>query len=257
VANDFSEVTELSGTPITREQLVRLHHRYTWATGHCCGKDVLEAGCGVGPGLGLLAGTARSVRAGDFSPTMVALANKHYQGRIDVTQFDAQSLPFQDQSFDTILLFEAIYYVPDTEQFVRECRRVLRPDGRVLIVTANKDLWDFHPSPYTHNYLGVVELNMMFERYSFACEFFGYQDAGKSSLRQRLLRPVKRLAVMTGLMPKTMSGKRWLKKLVFGSEVSMPAEVTSDMAIYEPPMKINSTTPDTKHKIIYCAAQLY
>jgi SAM-dependent methyltransferase len=253
---DFSEVTELSGTPITVEQLTRLHHRYTWATNYSAGKVVVETGCGVGPGLGLLAQVARTVRAGDFSPTMVGLAQRHYGDRIEVSQFDAQSLPFPDQSLDVVLLFEAIYYVPNAELFVKECRRVLRSNGYVLLVTANKDLWDFHPSPYTHKYYGVVELAEMLSRYGFKSVFFGYQDATQTSFKQRVLRPIKRLAVATGLMPKTMAGKRWLKKLVFGAEVSMPAEVTADMAVYVPPTAIPPDKPDRRHKIIYCAATI-
>jgi len=38
-----------------------------------------------------------------------------------------------------IILFEAIYYIPDAEKFVEECARVLRLGGKVLIATANKD----------------------------------------------------------------------------------------------------------------------
>lgn len=46
---------------------------------------------------------------------------------------DAQELPFQDATFDVVLLLEAIYYLPHAEKFMAEARRVLRPDGILFI----------------------------------------------------------------------------------------------------------------------------
>jgi SAM-dependent methyltransferase len=254
---DFAEVTEIAGEPISAEQLYRLNHRYTWATTYLAGRDGVEVGCGTGPGLGLLAAAARSLEAGDVSPLMVETARRHYASRIRVSRFDAQSLPFADRCKDVILLFEAIYYIPDATRFIAECARVLRPRGAVLIVTANKDLWDFHPSPYTHRYYGVRELDELFDKHGFDSEFFGFQDASHSSVRQRVLRPVKRLAVMSGLMPKTMAGKRWLKRIVFGAEVSMPAELSAQAKDrYVPPQPLARGQADRRHKIIYAAARL-
>jgi SAM-dependent methyltransferase len=253
---DFTDVTELAGTPISQEQLERLHHRYEWACGYCKDRDVVEVGCGTGPGLGLLQSVARSVVAGDISEKIVAIARQHYGSRIAISRIDAQSLPFESRSKDVILLFEAIYYLPDASRFVRECARVLRPGGHLLIVTANRDLWDFHPSPYTYRYYGAADLNGMLKEAGFESELFGYQEASRAGLRQRVLRPVKRLAVMAGLMPKTMSGKRWLKRLVFGAEVPMPAEIQAGARAYIAPARISGTAPDPRHKILYCAARL-
>jgi len=62
-------------------------------------------------------------------------------------------MPFEDKSKDVIILFEAIYHIPDADRFVKECVRVLWPGGKVLVGTANKDLYDFNPSPYSYKYL--------------------------------------------------------------------------------------------------------
>ncbi len=58
---NYVDVTELSGDEVSQEQVERLCHRYYWAGGYCRDKDVLEAGCGAGQGLGYIAGLARSV----------------------------------------------------------------------------------------------------------------------------------------------------------------------------------------------------
>jgi SAM-dependent methyltransferase len=121
---DYTDVTELAGRPISQEQLARLHHRYTWAASYCEDRDVVEVGCGTGPGLGLLQSVSRSVAAGDIDEKIVAIAQGHYGARIPISRIDAQYLPFEDRSKDVVLLFEAIYYLPDADRVVRECARV-------------------------------------------------------------------------------------------------------------------------------------
>ena len=224
---------------------------------HCCaGKDVIEAACGTGPGLGYLAARARSLRAGDFTPGILAVAQEHYGDRVDLRQFDAQAMPFEDHSADVVILFEAIYYLPSAERFVDECRRVLRPGGQVLIATANKDLYDFNLSPYSHVYYGVVELHRLFTEHGFAVECFGYHAIRDVSLRQKVLRPVKKLAAGLGLIPKTMEGKRWLKRIVFGRPTTMPAEIVEDLISYKEPTRLPLSKPDREHKVVYCVATM-
>lgn len=253
-ANDFLDVTELAGEPISSEQLDRLLHRYTWAALRCSGRDVVELACGGGAGLGLLQKSARSFEAADFSGAMLERVRRYYGQRVRLSQFDAESMPFPENSKDALILFEAIYYLRDVGNFVRECRRVLRPGGVVLIATANKDLPDFNPSPYSHRYLGVVELRDEFARAGFDTRFWGYLDISAMSLRQRLLRPVKRFVVATGLMPKTMRGKQLIKRLVFGKAVVMPAEIATTVATYSEPTSLHGNYPDRNHKVIYCEA---
>ena len=253
---DYVSVTEIAGDEVTQEQIDRLCNRYYWAEQYCADKDVVEAACGSGQGLGYLSGIALSLEAGDYSDEILSIARRHYGKRIALRQFDAQEMPFEDKSKDVIILFEAIYYIPDAKRFVRECARVLRPGGKVLIATANKDLYDFNPSPHSYKYYGVVELRELFARHGFETEFFGDMRVEDVSVRQRVLRPVKKLAVMLGLMPKTTSGKKWLKRIVFGGLVEMPKEIAAETSQYVEPARIPSSQPDAEHKVIYCAASL-
>ena len=93
-------------------------------------------------------------------------------------------------------------------------------------------------------------------RNGFGVECFGYLRVGQASLRQWFLRPVKKLVVSSGLMPRTMRGKRLLKRLVFGSLVPMPAEIDESTGSYVEPTPVPSDVPDRWHKVIYCAARL-
>ena len=282
--NDYISVTEIAGDEVAQEQIDRMCNRYYWAGQHCAGKDVVEVACGTGQGLGYLSRIVRGLEAGDYSDEILSIARRHYGKRIALRQFDAQDMPFADKSKDVIILFEAIYYLPDAEKFLRECVRILRPDGRVLIVTANKNLYDFNPSPYSYKYYGVVELNNLFAKYGFKTEFFGDISVGDISMRQKMFRPIKKLVVVLGIMPKSMAGKKFLKKIVFGNLVRMPAEIgpqidgdlkskrdnpkitqieqekKNEPALYRgryvEPDRIPSDEANTTHKVIYCVATL-
>jgi SAM-dependent methyltransferase len=256
MATEFAEVTELAGSGISEEQLTRMAHRYGWAASFCRQKDVVEVACGSGQGLGLLGSVSRSLEAGDYSGPVLEVARGHYGSRFPLQQVDAQSLPYADASKDVIILFEALYYVPEATRFVRECRRVLRPGGKVLIASANKDLYDFNPSPLSSRYYGANELVALFRDAGFEPQVFGYMPIGAVSARQRVLRPVKKLAVALGLMPKSLKGKRFLKRFVFGKLVSMPAELPPSAANVEPPTPLPPDAPDLVHKVLYCCATL-
>jgi SAM-dependent methyltransferase len=253
---DYLPITELSGDEISHEQLERLCNRYYWAGTYSAGRDILEVACGTGQGLGFLSSLAKSVSAGDYSTEILKIAKAYYGNRIFLQQFDAQHLPFPDDSKDVIILFEAIYYLPSAEKFLNECKRVLRNDGIVLIATANKDLYDFNPSPHSYKYYGIIELNQLFTKEGFSIECFGNTPIDDLAWRQRVFRPIKKIAVSLGLIPKTSNGKKFLKRFVFGNFVKLPPEVRAGMVPYQEPKKLSLDQPDRKHKVIYCLATL-
>lgn len=254
-AQDFTDVTEMAGDEISFEQLVRLANRYYWAGDFAKGKDVLEVACGTGPGLGYLSKLSNTLVAGDYSHAMVSQVKKHYGNRIRVEQFDAQNLPFQDGSLDVIIIFEALYYIPSADAFVAECKRVLRPGGVVLVSNANKDLYDFNPSPHSFVYHGVTELTDLFSSAGFETRFWGSTPIAEIGVKQKILRPIKKLVVASGLMPKSMAGKKLLKRLVFGNPVEMPLEIDENTAERETPMALDSGVANDRFKVIYCAAK--
>jgi len=251
--HDYATVTEISGEPVSTAQVERLAQRYYWAAEYCRGKDVLEIACGSGQGLGYLASVARSVAGGDITPSLVEQAVKTYGSRLHVSLMDAERLPFPNQSLDVVILFEALYYLPSGDRFVQEARRVLRPGGMLLIASANKDLFDFNPSPFSVTYYGVVEMAELLHRHGFSARFFAGAPASQGGLAHTLIRVTKKTVVALHLMPKTMRGKRLLKRIVFGKLIPMPAEVPAGLR-YEAPVAIDATQPDTTHQVIFSAA---
>lgn len=254
MSEHFVTVTEIAGQKISVEQLERTCHRYHWASKLAFGKDVLEVGCGAGQGLELLRRSAQTLTAGDYSPEVLKNAEATAGGTVSLSVFSAESLPFDDASFDMVMLFEAIYYVPSAKEFFSEAARVLRPNGQLLIVTCNKDLYDFNPSPFSTRYLGVAELSKELSIAGFKSKFYGYTDSTQVSSRQRILRPIKAMAAKLGIIPKTMRGKGWLKRIYFGELADMPQCIADIPFKYTPPIDILDDTPDNVFKVIYCSA---
>jgi len=124
-----------------------LRERTLDAAGITAGEQVLDVGCGTGT-LTLAAkkrlGANGSVWGVDASPEMIARARtKSEQGGMPVI-FEvaaAQSLPFPDAAFDVVLCSLALHHLPENARAtaLAEMRRVLKPDGRVLIVEFSRE----------------------------------------------------------------------------------------------------------------------
>ncbi len=73
----------------------------------------------------------------ELSPAMLELARARARelGRqVDLRVGDAQALEFPDESFDTVVSTLTLCTIPDDRVAVAEVRRVLRPDGRFLLL---------------------------------------------------------------------------------------------------------------------------
>ena len=252
---DFKDVTEMSGEQVTVEQIERLFHRYCWAGSFCYGKDVLEVACGSGPGLGLLNGLSKSFKSGDISSEVLDPARKHYKRRVQIEEFSADKTPFKANSFDIVVIFEAIYYLPRLESFLIESKRILRAGGKLLISMPNSSLSDFNKSPFSHRYYDVDDLRGILRHHGFHSNFYGFLPVETVSFRQRLFRPVKKIAAAFNLIPKTMAGKKFLKRIVFGKLTSMPNEIMPcDCESFSEPEMLSGD--GSSHKVIYAEATL-
>jgi SAM-dependent methyltransferase len=252
---DYTQVTEVTGEAVSREQIERMLTRYHWARSYCQNREVLELACGSGQGLGYIARAAKKMVGGDYSPPLLQVARNHYQGRIPLLRLDAQTIPFRDQSFDVVLLYEAIYYLQDREAFARECYRVLRPEGLLLLCTANKDLPDFNPSPYSFFYPNPPDFVHLLRPLGFQVECFADSPVDYGNRKQKFLSGIKRTMVRFDLMPKTMAGKKIFKRLVFGKLVPLPPELGEDLGSPQPPKPIACDRKDTTHKVILALAR--
>jgi SAM-dependent methyltransferase len=103
----------------------------------CAGLEVLEAGCGEGYGADLISRVARRVIALDYDETTVAHVRARYP-RVEVVHGNLAELPLADASVDVVVNFQVIEHLWDQPQFVRECARVLRRSGLLMVSTPNR-----------------------------------------------------------------------------------------------------------------------
>jgi len=99
---------------------------------------LLDIGTGTGRMADLLAPRAEHVVALDRSPEMLRLARARLQKlppeRWELVQADFSALPFEPESFDTIIFHQVLHYAQDPGYVLQEAARVCRLGGRIAIV---------------------------------------------------------------------------------------------------------------------------
>jgi SAM-dependent methyltransferase len=113
--------------------------RYAFAARFAAGARVLDIGCGTGYGTAELAQQAQTVTGIDVSDDALAYAREHYP--IPNAKFFAASataVPFSSASFDLITAFEVIEHLDNWHDLLIEARRLLHPNGTLLVSTPNK-----------------------------------------------------------------------------------------------------------------------
>jgi len=98
------------------------------------GDHLLEVGCGGGLLLGEALSSGASATGIDHSEEMVVLASQRAPAA-EVVLGDAGSLPFADDMFTAVAMSVVFFFLDDPVGVLRECRRVLRADGRLAVYT--------------------------------------------------------------------------------------------------------------------------
>ena len=99
-------------------------------------------------------------------------------------------------------------------------------------------------------------LDKLLDENGFNAEFYGAFSTLPNSLKEKAIANIKRIAVALHLIPKTMKGKEFLKRIFGGELISLPPEITEGMAEYVPPVPIPHDIPNSEYKVICAVARL-
>jgi ubiquinone/menaquinone biosynthesis C-methylase UbiE len=103
------------------------------------GDHLLELGCGGGLLLRDALATGASATGLDHSEEMVDLARERAPGA-EVVFGGAEHLPFPGGSFSAVAMSVVFFFLDDPVRVLHECRRVLRPGGRLAVYTTGPEL---------------------------------------------------------------------------------------------------------------------
>src|SRR5262245_34317396 len=101
---------------------------------------LLDFGCGGQPYRTLFEPYVTRYLGADIAPAAGV--------ELDITFAPGESLPLADGSIDTILSTQVLEHAGDPESYLRECRRLLSPAGRLIITVPMQ--WRHHEVPYDY-----------------------------------------------------------------------------------------------------------
>ncbi|MEX1029314.1 MAG: class I SAM-dependent methyltransferase [Paenibacillaceae bacterium] len=176
--HDSERVIENFSNNSLEDYLIYQFHvaTYRFAQRLTSGKKVLDFGCGSGYGTAYIADYCNEIVGVDISLDAISYANSNYNASNlsfkCIEPVEEKSLPFLDLEFDMVISFQVIEHIKDTKSYLGEIRRVLKPNGVVIIVTPDRSTrlfgfqkpWNkWHVSEYSKTSLMVL-INSYFEK---------------------------------------------------------------------------------------------
>ncbi|MFV0268201.1 MAG: class I SAM-dependent methyltransferase [Draconibacterium sp.] len=119
-------------------------------------KKVLELGCGNGTYSKVLSHNAESVLATDLSEEMVKASKERLKAfsNVKVERADCFHLVYPENSFDTVFMANLIHIIPTPEKAIKECQRVLKNNGLLIITSYTpKGMKFYHKISLIYRYL--------------------------------------------------------------------------------------------------------
>lgn len=120
--------------------------------GNLNGKRILDVGCGGGILSEAMASAGAQVTGLDANLELIQVAREHASH--SQLQIDYQHCPIEDfhpkETFDAITCLELLEHVPDPPAILNECRRLIKPQGKLILSTINR-----HPKAFLFTIVGA------------------------------------------------------------------------------------------------------
>ena len=138
---------------------------------------ILDAGCGTGTQLKLLNRPGCKLFGVDSSPVMLDAARTKLGDIAELSLQDITHMTFPDQMFDLVTLVLVLHEVPALLRpaVLTECKRVLKADGRILLIDYHFGSYSFLPGYLLRIPRRLVEMGVGREHYA---NYRDYQKRG-------------------------------------------------------------------------------
>lgn len=164
----------ITGAQIHYEHL----HRYYFAAQFVGNKSVLDLGCGEGYGSFILSKYAQRVVGVDSADEAIEHAGRTYaRSNLEFARASILSVPIEEeQSFDVVVCFEVLEHVTEHEDLLTEIKRLLKPDGLLIMSTPDKRSYSDEPNyknPYHRKELYLDQFRELVRRYFVNVDILG------------------------------------------------------------------------------------
>jgi ubiquinone/menaquinone biosynthesis C-methylase UbiE len=144
------------------------------------GKEALDVGAGTGRLSVTLLRRGAKVTALDVSLKMLEKLHKK-NPLIKIVEGDAESLPFEDESFDLVTAAFVVVHLKTPETFFKEAERVLRPGGELIITNINQK-----EAPSVKTALGQIKIKSYYHRPEQIIQLI--EEAGLSLVEEKIIK---------------------------------------------------------------------
>ena len=156
--------------------------RYRFAMGQLAGSRIADIACGTGYGTALLAGSSQPGRLAigiDIDPEAVAYATKRYGAENIIFKCaDGCATGLPDGVHENVTSFETLEHVVNPDALLREFRRILTPNGRLIISIPNN--WAVEDAPCYKPQINAAEFDRLL-RCHFSYRKLWVQNSGSRS----------------------------------------------------------------------------
>lgn len=97
-------------------------------------QSLLDIGCGTGYLIDMLHKQKNALYCGlDLSPEMLKISKQKLPASVYLTEGSADSLPYEDNSFDVVTCIQSFHHYPKPEKSMSEAYRILKPGGLYIL----------------------------------------------------------------------------------------------------------------------------
>jgi ubiquinone/menaquinone biosynthesis C-methylase UbiE len=237
-------------TFITGETMTEHLHRYAIAMDLVKEKTVLDIACGEGYGANLLAQYAAHVTGIDIDIRTVTKAkSKYVKKNLSFLAGCVENIPSPDSHFDIVVSFETIEHTYDHEKMLQEIKRVLKPDGLLIISTPDKTNYSditnyknpFHKKElYENQFVELLKKYFSFTSFYVQSSFLGSFIGRKNDAMIEKIYTGDYTAISKDMLPPV------LYHIAFASEKKISQAATS---FFQNPQILNNLLEEQKSAV--------